>query len=536
MRRVGVTKNNLKAMLYSQLMGAAIAGVGVTDAARAEQVVLKSADRSIDLTGDLVDFVDQFYVLRTALGDLRISAERVSCEGSGCPDLDSAEVDYVIAGSDTVGQGLMPLLLEGYGGHIDAETTIVATSNPAEVTAKFVEDQGYGEQLGHYMISSTGSSDAFTSLLDQKADLGMSARRITPKEARALRSAGAGNMISLTQERIVAVDGLVMIVHPSNPVNRLTNAQIRDIYAGQITNWTQLGGEDLPIRIVTRDVTSGTGSVFKNRILGEARLTTDVIVAADNSQMATIVTGEQGAIGYVGFAFRRGAKPLSLVNECGIPTRPDSFSAKTEEYALQRRLYLYNRRDLNDPVLQSFLSYAASDQADSVIRKAGFVDLGVETRHQDQTSDRWGLLEEAKSLGYEGKFAADMQQTMLPYDRLSTTFRFRTGSTRLDERGVLDMQRLAQFVEGQPEGSELVMVGFTDDVGAFESNLRLSKDRATAALDKFVTAYPDLATRVKLSATGYGEIAPAACNISESGRAINRRVEVWLKSAPKVAG
>ncbi len=61
-------------------------------------------------------------------------------------------------------------------------------------------------------------------------------------------------------------------------------------------------------------------------------------MAGDNNEVAALVNAQEGAIGYVGFAFQRGAKPMPLVNECGITTVPDSFSAKTEEYALQRRM------------------------------------------------------------------------------------------------------------------------------------------------------------------------------------------------------
>lgn len=519
--------------VYAALM----LGTAVPAFAATNDVVLKSADGSINISGELVEFVDQFYVLKTSLGNLRVSAERVRCEGAGCPTFEAQAADITLAGSDTIGLGLMPLVMEGYASFLDAEPTIVATANEAEVLASFVGDSGYGDELGTYKVSSTGSADAFTALLDGNAELGMSARRITPDEARALKASGAGNMISTSQEHIIAVDGLTVIVHPSNPISQVTMDQLRSIYTGEITNWSQLGGADLPITFVTRAEGSGSRFVFEDRIFdGEVTAASNQIEAADNSALSTLVNDTPGAIGYVGFAFQRGAKPLPLVNECGITTTPDAFSAKTEEYALQRRLYLYNRQDTSDPLVSQFLDYATSEAVDAVVSKAGFVDLGVKKREQGLDSPRATTLQSAGLPAYESQFANAMMDEMVSYDRLSTTFRFRTGSSRLDERGVLDMKRLAKYLQTQPQGTEIVMVGFTDDVGAFDSNLRLSEERARSVLALMQEQHPELAEQVSFETKGFGEVSPVACNVSDNGRAINRRVEVWLKSASNLAG
>jgi len=117
------------------------------------------------------------------------------------------------------------------------------------------------------------------------------------------------------------------------------------------------------------------------------------------------------------------------------------------------------------------------------------------------------------------------------YDRLSTTFRFSTGSSRLDERGVLDMTRLADFLADKPEGTSVKFVGFTDGIGAFDSNQTLSEGRAAEVMEQLREFAGDRVAGLDLSSTGFGEIAPSACNVNENGRAINRRVEVWIETA-----
>ena len=93
-------------------------------------------------------------------------------------------------------------------------------------------------------------------------------------------------------------------------------------------------------------------------------------------------------LGYVGFAFQRGAKPLNLTNTCGITVSPTTFSAKTEEYPMGQRMYLYNRTDNLPTEASDFLAYAQSQDADGVIAKSGFIDLGVERLSQNFTGNR----------------------------------------------------------------------------------------------------------------------------------------------------
>lgn len=514
----------------SALRALAVAGALVAPSvAIADDVTLKSSDGTVNIVGEFVAFEENAYIIRTGLGELRISAERVRCEGEACPVFETATADVVIAGSDTVGLGLMPLVLEGYAAFQNAEATITATANEGELLAEMIGEQGFGDPMGSFLVSSTGSGDAFQKLLNNETQIGMSTRRIKPTEARALRNAGSGNMISPNQEHIVAVDSLVVIVHPDNPVQSLTTQQVADIFSGKITNWKEVGGDDAVINVFDRQEGSGTRSVFQTAINGEeAPIAANAIVQSDNTKMATAVNADTYAIGYVSYAFQRGAKALPLVNECGITMTPDAFSARTEEYALQRRLYLYNRSDNLSEASKALLDYAKSSDADDVIQKAGFISLGIDKVAQPLDGSRGRALLNPGVDPYEGGVMREMLGMMVDYDRLSTTFRFRTGSSRLDERALLDMTRLATYLEDKPEGTKVLFVGFTDTVGAFDSNRALSVRRAKQVMNQMVKFTGNQLDNVEMAAAGFGEIAPSACNTAEEGRRINRRVEIWV--------
>lgn len=523
---------NLKKQLKTSAAALALAtGLLIPSSGFASEVTLNSTDGTINITGEFIDFRDDNYIIRTALGDLRIAASSVICNGDACPSFETVVADVTIVGSEAIGIGMMPLMMSGFASSLGADADISNTS-AGQTVVSLIGDDGFGDQIGSYLVSSVGDDAAFQTLLDGSAKIGMSARRITPDEARALRDAGSGSMVSPNQERIIAVDSMVVVTHSSNPVESLTTEQLRGIFSGQITNWSEIGGPDRPITVIAHQENSASYDYFMSFLFGEDQPGfSPQAIAADDQAMSNVMFHDQNAIGYLGYAFQRGAKPMTLLNECGIATTPDAFSAKTEEYLLSRRMYLYNRSDNLDAETQAFLDFAVSDLADSVIGKSGFIDLGIQRRAQDANDPRHMALtaEVARyDVGFEGEVMTEMLDKMGQYDRLSTTFRFRTGSSQIDERGRLDMARLVSYLEEAPTGTEITLVGFTDDVGAFEGNRQLAISRAEAVLDEIRALAGDRLNGIQMSAAGFGEVAPSACNISERGRGINRRVEVWI--------
>jgi phosphate transport system substrate-binding protein len=530
--------NNLKKRLKTSAAGLAlVAGLLSPHTVFAQDVTLTSTDGTMTLSGELMGVESDNYIIRTALGDLRVATSTMICEGAACPSFDNVSADIKIEGSEADGLGMMPLLMSGFAASLDADAEI---TNPSagETLVNMIGDGGFGDEIGSFLVSASGDDDAFAALLDGTANIGMSSRRITIDEARALRAAGSGSMVSPNQERIIAVDSMVVVAHSSNPVDQLTTEQLQAIFSGQITNWSQVGGADRPITVVAQPQDSAATQYFMEFLYDEERPDFAAqAIAADDQTMSNVMFHDKNAIGYLGYAFQRGAKPMSLVNECGLATTPDAFSAKTEEYTLSRRMYLYNRSDNLDPKSQDFLDFAISASADGVIGKSGFIDLGIVRRGQGADDPRHSALMSdlsAYDVASEGELISEMLEKMDGYDRLSTTFRFRTGSSSIDERGRLDLARLIEYLEDAPEGTEITLVGFTDDVGAFEGNRQLAIQRAGAIVDEIRDTAAGRLDNVAMKTAGFGEIAPSACNVSERGRGINRRVEVWISNS--VAG
>lgn len=499
--------------------------------AEAADVTLRSNDGSIDIQGDLLEFTDGIYVVQTALGALRLSAARVRCEGAGCPVIEVEGADVRISGSETVGEELMPLILAGYASRFDAEADVRTGNNAFEKAVSLIGDGGFGDEIASFSIISQGSDSGFTDLRDAKSDLAMSSRVVRPDEVKEFAAAGFGDLSALKQERIVAVDSLRIIVSPENPIDTINAEDLAAIYAGEITNWSQVGGPNAPINVYSRSADTGTFEVINQRLLRPRRkaMTSAVNIVSGNIEMAKAVSSDPSGIGFVSFAFERGAKSLKLRTECGLVVEPDAFSAKTEEYPLERRLYLYARDGEMSEHAAGLFDYVASEDVDGLVAKAGFVDLSIKVRRQDQVANQLREQIDASADVYEQDLMRQLYIEMLDYDRLSTTFRFAPGSSVLDNKAQRDLDRVINYLSQRPN-ARVSVVGFTDADGAFSANLALAERRAAQVASEIERAAGDRLSRVDIDVKGFGELLPSACNETFDGRKINRRVEIWVSN------
>ena len=497
----------------------------------AQEINLKSTDGSIDLSGDLIEYQDGVYVLNSQFGVVRITTDQVDCFGGGCPDTQILDQEVTFSGSDAIANGLMPVLLASYAAATEAEPITTETIGSVETNTQFIENLGFGDLSMSFRVRSSISSDAFVNLLGRSAEIGVSSRRITIEEARALREYGAGSMVDPANEHIFANDSIIVVTHPSNPVKSITMDELRAIYSGEISNWSELGGNDAQITSIHLGRGSGTRGVFEERVLRGAPGQPIATVEAEGStDVSRQIEGNENAVGYVSFAFKRGSEAMTLVNECGIAMEPDAFSAKTGEYIMQRPLYFYTRGDTVTPEAEDFLTWAKSPSANAAIFKSGFIDLGVAHSEQGPESLRAQNVMNADLDAYEIEFANTMLETMGSYDRLSSTFRFNAGSSRLTAQSRAGLDRLITYLETQPAG-DYKLVGFTDDQGPFDANLDVSLDRAEQMIGEIAAASAGRLDHITFSAEGFGELAPVACNANNDGRAINRRVEVWAATS-----
>lgn len=184
-------------------------------------------------------------------------------------------------------------------------------------------------------LASHGTSTAFASLAAGQAELGMASRPIQAKEREATKA--LGDLSAEGSEYIVALDGVAVIVHPSNPLKQLTLAQLRDLFTGRTGDWSALGAPAGAVRLHARDEKSGTWDTFRALVLDKQALAAGTTRHEDSRALAAAVAADPMAIGFVGLPYAEAAKTLALADGQGAALRPSRFTVATEDYAPPRR-------------------------------------------------------------------------------------------------------------------------------------------------------------------------------------------------------
>lgn len=172
----------------------------------------------------------------------------------------------------------------------------------------------------------------------------------------------------------VAWDALVVIAHPTNPVTDITEAQLKDVFDGKITNWKELGGPDMPINVLVRKgKTSGVGLMVRELLFKDPNkvFTSKAIELKSSGPLEQMVEKDKGAIGFTGVssAKKRNVKMLSVNGKT-----PSQENIASGDYILYRPLYLVTDRTPSKAV-QDFIDFAKSDEGQAIISGEGTVNL-----------------------------------------------------------------------------------------------------------------------------------------------------------------
>jgi phosphate transport system substrate-binding protein len=243
----------------------------------------------------------------------------------------------VIKGSDTLGAKLVPTLAEEY-----------KARNPGV----------------SFEIAAEGSTTGIAAITDGTAQIGMSSRRAKPTEISAAQAKG----VSL-KPTIVAFDGTAVIVNSANSVASLTRRQVEQIFAGDITDWSAVGGNPGKISIYTRNTSSGTYSDFKQLAMKSRDYASSSQKMAGNEQIVAEVGKNPAGIGYVGLAY---------INESEIKALPIDGTAVSKEtilskkYPYARPTFYYTNGEATGEA-RKFLDFTLSEDGRKIVEKIGFV-------------------------------------------------------------------------------------------------------------------------------------------------------------------
>ena len=238
-------------------------------------------------------------------------------------------------------------------------TTVLPIS---QKTAEVFMDENSGVDIS---VRGGGSSVGITALIDGNCDIANSSRPIRDVE---IQKAASNNRDPVAH--IVALDGIAVVVNKSNPLSKLSKKQVRDIYTGKITDWSQIGGKPGKIVVVSRDTASGTFEAFGELIMNKEKVMPSALMQASNQAVAQIIGQTPIGIGYVGLGFMSGE--LKAVEIDGVmPSKDTVLSGK---YPVSRPLFMYTNGKPQG-IIKKYLDFLKSNRGPELVETQGYVGL-----------------------------------------------------------------------------------------------------------------------------------------------------------------
>jgi phosphate transport system substrate-binding protein len=225
------------------------------------------------------------------------------------------------------------------------------------------------QSSGSVSVTGGGSGVGIAALIDGQVDIATASREINANESENAKKNGVNPI-----ETTIAYDGITVVVNPSNPVSNLTFTQLRGIYNGSISNWKDVGGQDKPIAVISRDSSSGTYKDFQTLAMQGDNYRPDALTQAATGGIVTEVSQNPNAIGYIGFAYLDSStKALSLDNGNGSVS-PTPETILSGEYPLSRALFMYTNGEATG-LTKEFIDFILSDQGQKVVSTVGYIPL-----------------------------------------------------------------------------------------------------------------------------------------------------------------
>lgn len=227
-------------------------------------------------------------------------------------------------------------------------------------------------------VTGGGSGIGFAALQNKSTDLANASRKIKAKEiAECVKAFG-----KRPTEYKVSLDGLSVYVAEGNAVKELSVDQLESIFTGKIKNWKQLGGNDAPITVYSRENSSGTYEFFKEHVLKGRDFAASVQTMPGTAAVLQAVAKDVNGIGYGGAAYGQGARALNIkASEGSLAIEPTEENVVKGVYPIWRYLYVYVNPDLDKGEIESYLTWIRSDEGQKVVKDVGYFPLPKNLRN-----------------------------------------------------------------------------------------------------------------------------------------------------------
>lgn len=261
----------------------------------------------------------------------------------------------------------LAVVLAGCGSSGDSSSSVITVNGSTSVESFFKETLApqIKTDLGYEIeYQATGSSSGIQAAIDGTADFGTASRELDEEEA------------SQLSQEVLAYDGIAIVTNPENGVTDLTSDQVAQIFKGEITNWSEVGGDDADIVVVSREPASGTRSAIEEILGFEDQLVDGATIADGNGNVASTVAENPNAIGYVSFTtLDENSDKINGLNIDGAA--PTALDVINETYPISRPFLLVYKEDSLTDQGQELIDWLA-ETGRSLAPDAGLIEYTEE--------------------------------------------------------------------------------------------------------------------------------------------------------------
>ena len=495
-------------------------------------VILRSGDGTF-FEGQLQEFDGTNYILKTTVGVLTIRGEFVQCEGAACPDTGPVVARFTIASPPDEGEAFIGEALARF---TDEKSLNLTRSIGGEGNTQYLIGDNTGALVADITVVAANDRKSIEDLFSSGAAFALTREAFSAETVSEVTGMAVPDINEFLAARPIALDALVAHINPANRVSSISITQMGDILSGRITNWAEIGGDDLPITVHSLSPDSNLARVVERDILAPRGLRPieNIIVHDSLDELGKTIADDPSAFAVAYRSGTQDTKIPSTRNTCNMFSSANDFSLQTGEYPLTSTWNLYTLKNHEIPDLAaSIADYLVSDQGQAAAVKVGLVGLAINQQPMSAQGERLLSAMLAEGLNSQGinayrNYLAEVSTAT----RLSTTLRFLTGSSTLDARGVADVRRISNLISsGALDRDRILVIGFSDSVGNFGGNVNLSRNRAGVVKALLLQDNIGRLQSEDVLAFGFGPVAPVGCNTSAEGKSLNRRVEVWIRGA-----
>lgn len=513
----------------------------------AQQVDLRSPDEFISVEGEVVGFNGVMISVDTSVGVIAVPASEVICYGAGCAEILASNEFGLTADAliDVVDQridegGTVTAVVTGgataqsIGFDGAAFDTLYRTVAGAYAVAGITSNTVDLDPSGAISLADPATGDSHSLSLaddDAVADITIGTLSLNGTAPAAYATPRDWATTATPSHHMLGLKSFSVLVAPNAGISEISLSDLASVFAGDITNWSQIGGADMNVLPLQLPTNSDVWAEMSRLVMEPAGKTVsgNVLTMADQAGIAASILQFPGSVSIVETDQADAEVTVDIAGACGIAVAPTTFNILSGDYPLIRPAVAAG---VDSALATELFDFAANDVAQGLVVREGFADTNAITQDAAIKNDRLGGLLNAQLDDAQRSAAGEMFQVLFDAERMSSTM---TGGAASGAEGAWNRATMLDLVAtiSKPEnqGREVIFVGLGQSTSGSEEAI----DVSVAAAADMAAAFEAMAGDVlsaggnTISSYGFGNVALATCVDGQVAGSDYTRIEVWLR-------